>query len=420
MPVVAADLCIEVRWTVPMTVRNEVLEEHSVLIRDGRILDILPTVQARERYAASVVLQRPSHLIMPGLINTQADAALSLLRGRGRNAADGVHGIGTELARDGVLLAIAEMLKSGITCFCDRYFFPEETARTASEQGMRAVLGMPVVETATPWATGGAQSLTRALQLRDEYRGHPLVSTAFAPHDLNRLSDATFSRLHTLADELDAGIMLDLHRSAAAVNACMTQHGVRPIERLWKLGLLTPALNAVHMSVVTAADIALAQRTGISVSLCPLASVREGNPAPPTRAYAAAGIRLGLGSAGMASRTQDLWGEIRLLAVDDWEALRIATHGGAAVLGIDIDVGTLEPGKWADVCCLDLSGPATQPAGDPLAQIAINGGRDLVKDVWVAGRQLLSEGELTRLDWIELATRCHADVAAYGRRAAAP
>src|SRR5450432_3839532 len=177
MPVVAADLCIEVRWTVPMTVRNEVLEEHSVLIRDGRILDILPTVQARERYAASVVLQRPSHLIMPGLINTQADAALSLLRGRGRNAADGVHGIGTELARDGVLLAIAEMLKSGITCFCDRYFFPEETARTASEQGMRAVLGMPVVETATPWATGGAQSLTRALQLRDEYRGHPLVST---------------------------------------------------------------------------------------------------------------------------------------------------------------------------------------------------------------------------------------------------
>jgi 5-methylthioadenosine/S-adenosylhomocysteine deaminase len=190
---------------------------------------------------------------------------------------------------------------------------------------------------------------------------------------------------------------------------------MRPIERLWQLGLLTPALNAVHMALATAEDAALAQRTGISITLCPQSSLKKAGALPPAAAFAASGIRAGLGSgAGMPYQSLDIWGGMTMLAqmpcagyapLPAWDALAMATRGGAAALGLDADVGTLEPGKWADLCCVDLGGPRIQPLGDPLMQLVFCGGRDIVSDVWVAGRQLLSAGELTRLDWRGAARR---------------
>jgi 5-methylthioadenosine/S-adenosylhomocysteine deaminase len=406
MLVVAADLRIEVRWLASMAAQTEVLEDHSLIVRDGRILDILPTSLAAARYRATAVLQRNSHLMMPGLVNAQSDAAMLLFRGTKNGtvpAGDGA--ISPEFARDGTLAAIAEMLKSGITCFCDRPSYPEETLRTAHEQGMRAVVGMPVTEAPSPWAKNAAESLTRSLSLRDKYKGDPLVSTAFAPDTANSLSDQTFGRLVTLADELDACIMLDLHRSLGEIAECVNAHGMRPIERLGALGLLTPALNAVHMVHLTAADMSLVQRTGISITLRPQLDLKFSQVLAPIGEFAAAGVRLGLGSGG--ALTQDLWTEIKLvgLLTDSWDALHAATRGGAAALGLEGEVGSLEVGKWADLCCVDLSGPGTQPVTNPLERLVIGGGRDLISDVWVAGRQLLSSGELTRLNWPEVAAR---------------
>ena len=406
MPVVAADLRIEVRWLASMAARNAVLEDHSLLIRDGRILDILPTSLAAERYRASAVLQRNSHLLMPGMVNAQSDASVSLFRGAKHGAAPAGDGaINPEFARDSTLAAMAEMLKSGITCFCDRPSYPEETLRTAQEQGMRAVVGMRVAEVPSPWAKNAAESLTRCLSVRDKYKGSPLVSTAFAPDQGISLSDQTFKRLATLADELDAGIMLDLHRSLAEIAECVKMHGMRPIERLENLGLLTPALNAIHVVHLTAADMSLVQRTGISITLRPQLDLKFSRLLAPIVEFAAAGVRMGLGSGG--ALTEDLWTEIKLAALltSPWDALHAATHGGAAVLGLEGEVGSLEAGKWADLCCVDLSGPATQPVNNPLERLVFCGGPDLISDIWVAGRQLLSGGELTRLDWSEVAAR---------------
>jgi 5-methylthioadenosine/S-adenosylhomocysteine deaminase len=411
MPI-AADLCIEVRWIVPMTARNVVLEHHSLLVRDGRILDVLPSALAVQRYRATAVLSRNSHLLLPGMINAQSAAAALLSRSANGGAAQ--LEANADFARDGTLAAIAEMLKSGISCFCDRDYFPEETARSAHEQGMRAVIGMPVADGVTPWAQDAAQSLSRALKLRDRHKGDPLLSTAFAPLAANSLSDATFLRLATLADELDAGIMVDLHQSTREIDECVAAHGMRPLERLWNLGLLTPALNAAHMVHLDAADLSLAQRTGISVTVCPQADMRLGANLPPIAALTAAGVRLGIGSAGAgagaAALGHDIWGNMKIVALlsNAWDALRAATYGGAAVLGLENEVGSLETGKWADLCCVDLSGPWTQPIGDPLTQLVFGGARDIVSDVWVAGRQLLSGGELTRLDWSEVAARSQA------------
>jgi 5-methylthioadenosine/S-adenosylhomocysteine deaminase len=406
MPFVAADLRIEVRWIACMTARNALLEDHSLVVRDGRILDILPSSMAALRYSATAVLQRNSHLLMPGMVNAQTDAASLLLRGAKHPASAADRIASPDFARDSTLAAIAEMLKSGISCFCDRSYFPEETLRTANEQGMRVVVGMPVTEGSTPWANGAAQSLTRSLALRDKYKGDPLVSTAFAPRAPNTVSDETFARLVTLADELDAGILIDVHQSLHEIAACLEAHGMRPIERLWQLGLLTPALNALHMVHLTAADMSLMQRTGLSITLCPQWDLQSGGSLPQIAALAESGVRLGLGSGGVAL-TQDIWGDMKIVALlsNAWDGLHAATRGGAAALGLESEVGTLEIGKWADLCCVDLSGPATQPLGDPLAQLVFGGGRDIVSDVWVAGRQLLSGGELTRLDWPDVAAR---------------
>jgi 5-methylthioadenosine/S-adenosylhomocysteine deaminase len=245
MPAVLADLSIEARWIVPMTMPGRVLDNHTVVVRDGRILDLLPSAAAAAAYASTVVLRRPAHLLMPGMVNTSTHAALSLFRAAEPDvAALEPRFLGAEFVRDGALTGIAEMLRSGITCFADRYYFPEETARVAAEQGMRAVIGLPVAEMQSAWAKSTADYFSRALAVRDEYKGHPLISTAFAPHAPNTLSDATFARIATLADELDAGILIDLHESAAAIAASLAEHARRPIERLWILGLLTPILRA--------------------------------------------------------------------------------------------------------------------------------------------------------------------------------
>jgi 5-methylthioadenosine/S-adenosylhomocysteine deaminase len=407
MPRVAADLCVEVRWIAPMTARHVLLEDHSLIVRDGRILDILPSTVAAERYSATAVLLRHSHLLMPGLVNAQSSAVLPPARGDADLWRTSDRMLTADFARDSTLAVIAAMLKSGITCFCERSHFPEETLRTAIEQGMRAVVGMPVTETPTPWANNAAQSLTRSLSLRDKYRGEPLVSTAFAPGSASDLRDETLTRLCLLADELEAGIMLDLHESPDEIAACLRTHGKRPIERLWHLGLLTPALNAVHMLHLTPADLNLMQRTGISVTVSPRWGLKYGKVLPQMTAFAAADIRLGLGSSRSACLSPDLWDDMKIVALltDPWDTLHAATRGGAAVLGLDGEVGTLVPGRWADLCCVNLSGLGTQPAPDPLTQLVFGGGRDIVSDVWVAGRQLLSGGELTRLDWPEIAAR---------------
>ena len=405
-----------------MTTRGRVLDNHTLVVRDGRILDLLPRADAAQRYAAGSVVQRPAHVLMPGLINAHTRAASSLLRGAGARAPLlEAHFAGPEFVRDSVLAAVAEMQISGITCFADRCYFPDEAARAASEQGMRAVVGLPVAETIGPWARTSAEYLTEGLRVRDEFAGHPLISTVFAPHAADTLSDASFARLAMLADELDAGIVIDLHASTEEIARSVAVYGVRPLQRLWHLGLLTPALHAVHMTHSTAADIDLAQRTGIAVSLGLQACLGREHMLPPLAAYAASGIRLGLGTGDGACRNQDLWAELKMSALtlsslhragepdhSAWDALAMATRGGAAVLGLDVDVGTLEPGKWADLCCVDLSGPATQPMSHPVTQLVFSGGRDIVCDVWVAGRQLLSDGEFMRLDWSRVAAHVDA------------
>jgi 5-methylthioadenosine/S-adenosylhomocysteine deaminase len=364
MSAVPADLSVSCRWILPMTARDTVLENHTLVVRDGRILDVLPSDAALQRYAATVNVERPDHALLPGLVN----AHTRIVQTDGRAA-------GPEFVRDAAMLCIAEMLKAGTTCFCDMGYLPDLSARMAAEQGLRAVIGLPVAETSSSWAKEPRDYLTRALSFRDEYRGHPSLSTAFAPHAPSDISDATLGQISVLAAELDAAVLLSLHESQDEVAASLARHGLRPIERMQALGLLTPSLTAVHMVHVTAADRDLALRGGIAVTLCPESNLRSGNGPPAVASWAEGGARLGLGSGTDGCDAGfDLWSVLRqygLLAhrpgadstaLAAWDALSAATQGGAAALGLDSEIGTLQTGKWADLCCVDLRGPAMQRA----------------------------------------------------------
>jgi len=220
--------------------------------------------------------------------------------------------------------------------------------------------------------------------VRDEYTAHPLISTVFAPQSPD-MSDAAFARVATLADELDAGIMIDLHASAEDIARCVAAHGMRPIERLWRLGLLTPGLNAVYMTHATQADIELAQRTGIAVSLGVASSLKVGQQLPrwrhsPHRQF------VGRGQWRRPCSSQNLWSEmnssrsqpVRRLGCacpsDSRQCRRVGPgsrcrHSGARQMG-----GYLLRGY----AC-----PAVQPLSDPVTQLVFCGERDIVSDVWV-------------------------------------
>jgi 5-methylthioadenosine/S-adenosylhomocysteine deaminase len=398
MPGAPSDTNIKVRWLVPMT-GEALLAHHTLVVRDGRIVEILPDEEAARRYAPRVLLERPTHLLMPGLVNARTSClAMSAQNPR--------------FAPEIALLSIANMIKAGITCFCDVGYFPSDVARLALSQGLRAAIGLPVAERASPWAQNAGEYLSRALRLRDEYKGHPTLSVSFAPLRPAELADATLARLSMLVNELDAGVCLALHESERDVDESLARHGLRPIERLERLGLLTPALTAAQLQALAAQDLDLARRAGIGVTLCLASGLVRGVGLPPISALPP--LRLGLGSDGDTTGAgQDLWTEIKLLAlhapaIAPGAVLAAATRGGAGALGLEAEIGTLEPGKWADLCCVDLGGPATQPLGDPLRQLVFSGARDLVSDVWVAGRQLLCEGRYTRLEWPALAERLRA------------
>jgi 5-methylthioadenosine/S-adenosylhomocysteine deaminase len=362
-------------------------------------------------------------VLVPGLINTHVHAAMTLFRGLADDLPldawlrEGVWPVerrfaSAEFVRDGTELAIAEMLAAGITCFSDQYFFPEIVAETAVDLHMRAMIGTPVVDVPTAWAEDAADYLSKGSDLvHDRYADHPLISTCFAPHSTRALSDASFTELRVLADQLDVPVHIHLHESASEVAASVETTGKRPIERLDELGLLNSSLLAVHAVHVTPAEIGRLASAGAGVAHCPASNLKLACGIAPVSAILNAGVTVGIGSDGAASNNMlDILSEIRMaallarVAADDGGAipaeqvLRMATLDAAKVLRRDHEIGSIEPGKWADLTCIDLMRYNSQPVYDPISQLVYATRSDQVSDAWVGGRQLLDQGELTTID----------------------
>jgi len=420
---------ISARWVVPVEPDGVVLDWHSVAVRNGAIEAVLPTDRALEAYPDLARTDLPDHVLIPGLVNAHTHAAMTLMRGLADDLslmrwlqehiwpAETRH-VSAQFVRDGTLLACAEMLRGGITCFNDMYFFPEAAVEAALESGMRGSFGMIVIDFPTVYASDPDDYLAKGLALRDRYRDHPMLSFCLAPHAPYTVSDRAFVKIATLAAELDCPVHCHVHETEDEIARSIAEHGVRPLERLRALGIVGPNLISVHSVHLSADEIALLARHGSSVAHCPSSNLKLASGFAPVAAMLDAGLNVALGSDGAASNNRlDAFQEMRQAALlakavakdaealPAHEALRLATLGGAKALGLDARIGSIAPGKRADLAAVRLAGPELSPVFDPVSHLVYCASRSDVSDVWVDGVQKLASRALKHMDISGLDTR---------------
>ncbi|MHB8253603.1 MAG: TRZ/ATZ family hydrolase [Acidiferrobacter sp.] len=414
-----ADLCIRAPWIIPVEPRGQVLRDHALLIKDGNIAAIVP--QSVPLTAATTV-DLPHHVLLPGLVNAHTHAAMTLFRGLADDLplhqwlnehiwpAEGRF-VTSDFVRDGTALAALEMIKGGTTCFSDMYFFPDAVADIAVAAGMRAVLGLVVIDVPTAWARNPEEYLSRGIALCDKWRHNPLIKPLLAPHAPYSVSDETLTRIRVHGDELDIGLHMHIHETAGEIEHSLSHHGVRPLARLERLGIIHPGLIAVHMTQLTPEEMTLCAERGVSIVHCPESNLKIAAGVCPVPQLIRCGVNVALGTDGAASNNDlDMFGEMRTAAllakgmsgdptaVPAPMALEMATLNGARALGLSDRIGSLVVGKSADVIAVDFNAPATQPVFDAISQLVYAACRDQVSHVWVGGRPLLRDRHALTLD----------------------
>jgi len=420
-PSAPLDLLLLPTWLVPVEPAGVVLKEHGLGIRDGCIVYIGPRAEAI-RQATLETVELPGMLLSPGLINAHGHAAMTLFRGLADDLplmtwleehiwpAEGKW-VDEDFVRDGTDLAIAEQIKGGITCFSDMYFFPKVAADRVHVSGMRAQITVPMLDFPIPGARTTDEALHTGVELFNDLIHHPRITVAFGPHAPYTIGDDNLEKIRVIADELDAMIQMHVHETAFEVGQAVELSGERPLARLSRLGMLGPRFQAVHMTQISDEDLALLVESNSSVIHCPESNLKLASGFCPVERLWQAGVNVAVGTDGAASNNDlDLLGETRTAALlakavagsatalDAHRALRMATLNGARALGIAQVTGSLEIGKAADIVAFDLSGLAQQPIYDPVSQLIYATGRDCVSHVWVAGKQLLANRSLTRMD----------------------
>ena len=430
-PTTTLDLLLLPTWLVPVEPAGVVLKDHGVGIRDGRIVFIGPRAQAL-KLVATQTRELPDMLLSPGLINAHGHAAMTLFRGMADDLPlmtwleqhiwpAEAKWVDEDFVRDGTNLAIAEQIKGGITCFSDMYFYPKVASECVHNSGIRAQIAIPILDFPIPGASNADESLRQAVEMFADLKFHPRIKIAFGPHAPYTVGDENLEKIRVIADELDAAIHMHVHETAFEVHQAVEQNAERPVARLARLGLLGPRFQAVHMTQISDDDLAMLVESNSSVIHCPESNLKLASGFCPVERLWQAGVNVAVGTDGAASNNDlDLLGETRTAALlakavagsatalDAHRALRMATLNGARALGIESDTGSIEIGKAADLVAFDLSGLAQQPVYDPVSQLIYATGRDCVKHVWVAGKHLLEDRHLTRLDEQQLCATARA------------
>jgi 5-methylthioadenosine/S-adenosylhomocysteine deaminase len=416
------DTLLHARWVIPVEGEKTCLEQHSIAIHEERILDVLPTHQAREYYSAQTENDYSQHALIPGLVNTHTHAAMSLFRGLADDLTlmDWLQNhiwpaetkwVNEEFVQLGSELAIAEMLRGGTTCFNDMYFGPDVTARVAGKAGIRATIGLIVLDFPTIWAQDADEYIDKGLEVHDVYRNDELISTAFAPHSPYTVSDEPLKKIRILADELDIPIHMHIHETAHEIDEAVENTGIRPLHRLADLGMVSPYLVAVHMTQLEAEEIEQLASSGSHVVHCPESNLKLASGFCPVGKLLDAGVNVALGTDGAASNNDlDMFSEMKTAAllakgvssdataVPAHQALEMATLNGAKALGIDKKTGSLTAGKYADIVAVNFDTIETTPVYDPVSHLVYCCNREQVSDVWIAGKHVMKNRILTTLD----------------------
>jgi 5-methylthioadenosine/S-adenosylhomocysteine deaminase len=424
-----ATTIVEAAWIMPVApAQAATLRDHAVVIEGGRISAVLPASEARVRFPEAQRIRLDRHALIPGLVNAHTHAAMTLMRGIADDRAlmDWLQNhiwpvetrlVSADFVHDGTLLACAEMLRGGVTCFNDMYFFPDAAGRAALAAGMRAVLGIIAIEMPSAYAADAQDYLSKGLAVRDALKNEPLLSFCIAPHAPYTVSDRTLERIAMLQGELELPVHMHVHETLDEIEQSVTRHGVRPLARLQALGLVDASLIAVHAVHLNEAEGRLLAEKGCHVVHCPASNLKLASGLmPPSRLLPELNVALGTDGAASNNRL-DLFSEMRLAALlakgatgdptvlPAYTVLEMATIRGARALGLDHLIGSLAPGKSADMTAVDLGAFELAPCYDPMSHLVYAAGREHVSHVWVAGELLLDNGKFTRLDTRELTAK---------------
>lgn len=420
--VMVVDQVIEARWVVPVVPHGVVLEDHAVVVHQGQICGLLPIADVQDRYLPAERVSLPRHALIPGLVNAHCHAAMTLMRGLADDLplmtwlnehiwpAEGAL-ISPAYVADGVELAAAEMLLGGITAVNDQYFFPEAAVEVYRRMGMRAAIGLILLEFPTPYARNADEYLSRGLALADQLTGDPLLHPCFAPHAPYTVSDDSFRRIRTYADQMGLRVHVHVHETAFEVEDAVRQHHERPLARLKRLGFMGPDLTAVHMTQLTPGEIEDLARHNVVVAHCPESNLKLASGFCPVGDLLRAGVALAIGTDGTASNNDlDMFGEMRTAALlakgvtldpqvmDAATALNCATLGGARAIGLESRIGSIEVGKRADLTAVDFGTLRLAPVYNPLSHLVYAASRNDVSDVWVDGQRRVRERTLLGVD----------------------
>ncbi len=400
----------------------KVLEHHTLAVHDCKIIDLLPTKQAKQHYSADNDVECFDHLLIPGLVNAHTHSPMVFFRGLADDLPletwlqDHIWPAEQRLLNpsfvyDGMLLAISEMLLSGTTCFNEHYFFPLQAAEACLKAGIRACIGALFIDVPTAWAKDEQDYIDKARNFIMQCPNNTLLTRSLAPHAPYTLSDPSLKGIQQLAGEYPSlGIHVHMHETAKEIEDSLQQYGKRPLQRFYDLGLLSERTLNVHMTQVNEQDIALLKKTGAHVVTCTQSNLKLASGLCPTDRLQKAGVHLAIGTDSAASNNHlDMITELKACALlakgvsgdstalNADQMLSIATMGGAKALGLDKQIGSLSVGKFADCVAIDFSHPNTQPCYHPVAQLIYAASSQQITDVWVAGKQLVKQRVLTTL-----------------------
>jgi 5-methylthioadenosine/S-adenosylhomocysteine deaminase len=361
-------------------------------------------------------------ILIPGLINGHTHAAMTLFRGLGddTNLQDWLQdyifpaeakNVRPDFVRAGTELAMVEMLRGGTTTFADMYYFEDDVAQAVKQVGMRGVLGETLLDVPAPDNKTPAQALEYTRKFLEHWRGDSLIHAAVAPHSIYLCSATTLRAAAALARSYQAPVLIHLSETRKEVSDSLRDHHLSPVAWLDSLGVLGPEVTAAHCVWVNAQDMHLLAQRGAGCVYNPSSNLKLASGSAPVVSLRAAGVAVGLGTDGAASnnnldmlRELDFAAKLQKLATMDPtalpapQALALATSEGARALHMEKEIGSIEPGKKADLAYLTLDSAHAVPLYDVYSQIVYALESSDVNTVFVAGRPLLLDGRLTTLD----------------------
>jgi 5-methylthioadenosine/S-adenosylhomocysteine deaminase len=414
------DLLIRNGLVLTMDRGRSMIPDGAVAVRNGRIAAVGGRT-AVDAGGAAREIDAGGGIIMPGLVNTHTHAAMTLFRG----LADDVplmswlndYIFPAEASLDhrkvyaGALLACAEMIMSGTTTFCDMYLFEGSVARAAQTAGMRAVVGEVLFDFPSPHCGAWEQGLVYTEKLIDTFRGDPLITIAVEPHSPYLCAPELLQRAFELASRHQVPMVVHLAETEAEVQTVRERYGRTPVEHLEVLGVLASNVLACHCVKLTGDDIQRLKRRGVNVSHNPESNMKLASGIAPVPELLAAGVCVGLGTDGAASNNNlDLFLEMDTAAklhkvhrldpttMDAATVLRMATIDGARALGLDRHIGSLEPGKQADIILIDTQKPHWTPLYHPESQLVYAAKGSDVATVIINGRVIMEKGRIQTFD----------------------